>query len=275
MISIYALPSYVGHTYSKHVTDLSSRRLSSRIRGEEIANYLGVKFNPPERDGVCIHIKPKDFTDIRDGDWVDFLDSDGGVLCKIKNRPKVKVIAASLCEYEWLKKELENEVFLIPNHHLNWDRLKRTRKEVTTCGYIGNPSPEAFKRYDEIRERLKRVKLDLVTCFNFKTRQDALDLYSKIDIFVAGDWDSPDRPNRIPTKIINAASFGIPTICFPLQGNLDIEGYYVHSKNIDDIILEASRFKDENYYNSFSERIINMAERYHISKMPDYYNKLT
>jgi hypothetical protein len=273
MISIFALPTYIGRSYSRHSPDLSVRRLSSRLRGNEITDYLGVKLNPPERDGVCIHVKPKDLKEVQDGDYVDFLDGFY-LIHPLRTRPKVKIIAASLCSYEWLKKEFTNEVVFIPQHHLNWDRLKRTKTEITTCGYIGNPSPEAFKMYSDIGERLKRTGLDLVTCFNFKTRQDALDLYLKTDIFVIGDWNAPDSPHRIPTKIINAASFGIPSVACPLQGNKEIEGYYAHAKNLDEMIEQVTKFKDPNYYQVWSDKVFKMAENYHISEMPDYYNKL-
>src|SRR3990167_488658 len=202
MISIFALPSYVGHSYAKN-SPVSARRLSSRIRCEEMAEYLGARLNPTEgyENDVKIYVKPRDLSRIRDGSYVDFLDGEFREYW-FGNRPKIKIIAASQCSYDYFKK-FPNEVFLIPSHHINFDRLKRERKDIKVAGFIGVPSPEAFKKFDEIKTRLKDIGIDFVVNFFHKTREDALDLYKQIDTFVHGDWDALDHPHRIPTKIIN------------------------------------------------------------------------
>ncbi len=86
MISIFALPSYIGRGYHAHVP-LHATRLSSRIRAEEMAAYLGAKLNPTEgfENDVCIYVKPRTFDQIRDGDWVDFLDG-GKIIIKSGRR---------------------------------------------------------------------------------------------------------------------------------------------------------------------------------------------
>lgn len=274
MISIFALPSYIGHSYSKN-SPVSARRLSSRIRGEEIAEYLGAKYNPTEgfENDVCIYIKPRSLENIRDGDYVDFLDGEFKDYWFLK-RPKIKVIAASQYSYEYLKSRLPNEIFLIPSHHLNVGRVRRERKEIKVAGYIGVPSPEAIRRFDDIKENLKKIGIDLVTSFFFKTKQDALDLYKQIDIFVFGDWDSADHPFRIPTKIINAASFGIPSVAFPMMANKELEGYYLPARNMGELVAGVEKLKNETFYNEMVAKIIPMSENYHISKIANEYRNL-
>jgi hypothetical protein len=273
MISIFALPSYIGHSYSKN-SPVSARRLSSRIRGEEMAEYLGARFNPPEPSETNIYVKPRSLDHIKDGDYVDFLDGEFRDYWLTK-RPKIKVIAASLYSYEYMKARLPNEVFLIPSHHLNVDRIKRDRKEVKVAGYIGNPSPEVIKRFDDIKENLKGLGIDVVTSFFYKTKQDALDLFKQIDIFVFGDWDALDHPFRIPTKIVNAASFGIPSIAYPMMANKELEGYYLHARNMEETISGVEKLKDEKFYNEMVEKIVPMSENYHISQIAELYRKLT
>ena len=274
MISIFALPSYIGHSYAKNSPE-SARRLSSRIRGEEMAEYLGAKFNPTEgfENDVCIYVKPRDLSKIKDGSYVDFLDGEFRDYWFAK-RPKIKIIAASQCSYEYFKK-FTNELFLIPSHHLNFDRLRRERKEIKVAGFIGVPSPEAFKKFDLIKEELKKIGIDFVVDFFHKTRQDAIDLYKKIDIFVHGDWDAYNHPHRIPTKIINAASFGIPSVAFPLMGNKELEGYYLHAKNIEEMLERVEELKHQDTYEEWVNKILPMADNYHISKIAELYRQLT
>jgi len=271
MISFFALDSYIGKSYSKHGPD-SVRRLSSRIRGEEIASYLGAKYNPPEREGVCIWVKPRDLSVIQDGDYIDFLDGEFNPK-RLKSRPKIKIIASSEYQYNFFK-GYPNEVVLIPSHHLNTDRIKRTRKEIKVAGYIGVPSPSVYKRFDDIKAELAKIGIDFVTEFLFKVKQDALDFYDKIDIFVYGDWDFLDHPHRIPTKIINAASFGIPSVAFPCMANLELEGYYVKANNMEETIEGVKSLMYPVFYQEMVDKIMPMAERYHISNVAKLYNLL-
>jgi len=244
-----------------------------------MAEYLGARLNPTSgyEGDVCIYVKPKRLDTIRDGDWVDFLDSPGGILALLKDRPNVKVIAASQCSYDCLKENLTNEIVLIPSHHVNWDRIKRERVEISVGGYIGSPSPDAFKMYNEIKTELKKVGFEFVTCFgyNYKDRNDAVNLYRQVDLFIIGAWVGDDSPHKIPTKIINAASFGVPSIAYPLRGYRELEGYYVPARNISELLVEVEKFKNRDYYNEWSNKVVEMAEKYHISKIAPLYLKLT
>lgn len=274
MISIFTRPSYIGNRYPEHTKESSVLRVSARIRGDEIAEYLGAKLNPTSgyENDVCIHVKPKGLEKVRDGHWLDYLDGKNMALL-LKERPQIKVIAASQSSFKHLKANLQNEVFLIPQHHINFERTKRERREITIGGYIGSPSPEAFKMYDGIKFRLKEIGFDFLTCFNFKTRQDAIDLYKSIDLFIIGVWKEKNT-NKMPTKVINAASFGIPSIAYPLKGYEDIEGYYVPARNIEELLVEVEKFKDKDYYNEWSKKVWEMSEKYHIDQIAGLYREL-
>lgn len=275
MISIFTRPSFIGNKYPEHTTESSTMRVSSRIRGDEIAAYLGAKLNPKEGydDDVCIHVKPKYLDRVKDGDWVDYLDGLN-LHYWLKDHPNVNVIASSDSSYEFLKSNLTNKIVLIPSHHINIERFRRERTEITTVGYIGSPSPVAFKEYELIGERLKTIGLDFITCFNFKTREDAINLYRSIDIFLIGDLPKSDTHQKNPTKIINAASFGIPTIAHPVIGYKEIEGSYIHASSLDEMIAEAQKLKDKKVYDEWSKKAYTMAEKYHISKIAELYKKL-
>ena len=276
MISFFGRGSYIGKSHSRHAPESSRKRMSSKIRAEEMSEYFGAKYNPTEgyENDVRIYVKPLDLVGISDGSYVDYLDGDMSYRW-FRSRPEVKVIAASRHSYDFLKSHLRNEIILIPQHHLNFERLRRDRKTITVGGYTGVPSGEAFKRYEDVKNRLKEIGIDFVTSYFFKTREDALDFYKSIDILVIADWDSKNHHFRIPTKIINAGSFGVPTVASPMLGNEEeLKGYYVEARNMDELVEGVKKLKDENYYNEVSKKILGLSERYHIDVISEYYKKL-
>jgi hypothetical protein len=126
MISIFTRPAFLGNRFPNHTKELTTMRVSSRIRGDEIAAYLGAKLNPKDgfENDVCIHVKPKYLERVKDGDWVDYLDGLN-LTYFLKERPLVNVIAHSQVSYEYLRANLTNKVVLIPSHHINIEGYKR------------------------------------------------------------------------------------------------------------------------------------------------------
>jgi hypothetical protein len=216
------------------------KRVSSRIRGEEIAKYLGAKSNQ-ERSDVNIYVKGCRKGHIKDGDYVDVLD-DLWTVNWLKSYPKIKVIAMSLSHMDWLKSMLKNEIVYIPHHHVNFERVKKTKQGMIT-GYVGAS---------------QNIKADIYLT-TFKTREDIIDFYKKIDIQVIGDV--MNTPYYHPTKIINAMSFGIPTVAPKKQGYREVEGFYYQD------IEELKNGWD-------AERLIKEAEKYHISNIAKLYQQL-
>jgi len=91
-------------------------RGTSLIRGEQMAQYLGGKYNPIEgfENDLRIYLKPRSLDHIRDNDYVDVSDSGDIIIEQLKKRPKLKLIASSLATYEYLKERLPNKIVLIP-----------------------------------------------------------------------------------------------------------------------------------------------------------------
>lgn len=248
--------------------------LGSQIRGQQIAEYLKGKYNPTEgyEKDLLIYVKPPTLNMVRDIDWVDV--SDGyWVPGLLKDRPKVSVIAHSLYSYEHLRGELKNPMRWISQQHLNWERARREPREMRVCGYIAGAAHKSCKVCREIDERLNRIGIEWRTCFDFRTRQDCINFYKSIDLLVIGP--EPDfYPYKTPTKMINAASFGIPTIAQRMQGYKEWEGNYVHADTVPEIINEVQRFTDSAYYEEWADRLIRQSEYYHISKVAERYKEL-
>lgn len=252
------------------------QRVSARVRGEEIANYLKAKTNPTKnaKNNICIYIKPSNLSDIKAGSYIDILD-DKHCFELLKNRPDLNVIAMSQSHFEFLKSELKNKIVLIPHHHVNFDRVVRIRKKITTCGYIGVPKFHHRRINNLVKDNLEKIGLKFKPLFNYQTRKDIIDYYKTIDLQVIGYFDfHNDSPYRHPTKIINAASFGIPTIAMPIPGYKEIEGYYIPANNMEDLLVEAEKMKDQKRYNMWSKKVKKGAEKYHISKIAKLYKQL-
>ena len=252
------------------------QRVSARIRGEEISKYLGAKYNPTEgyEDDVCIYVKPHSIDHIKNGSYIDVLDDSHGVH-KLKSRPGLKVIAMSQVHYEYLKNTLTNDVVLIPHHHINLKRVKRDRQEIKVCGYVGPPTAYHKHTNEIIKEVLSQVDLEFKPLTKYQTRQDIIDYYRTIDIQVIGYFGYHDQsPYRHPTKIFNAASFGIPTIAALTNGYKEAKHYYVPVNDMRHLRKEVNKMKQEEQYKVWTDRVAKKAEEYHISKIAKLYKQL-
>jgi glycosyltransferase involved in cell wall biosynthesis len=275
------LSFFAKSTYFTERTDRKSgkflRRVSTRIRGEEMSEYLGAKLNPTENyeNDVCVHVKPNyTLKTINDGDYADVLD-DLELTRALKNRPSIKVISMSTPHHEWLKTFLQNEVTLIPHHHVNIDRVTRDRNVIINCGYVGANNAEHILFGKEVEQRLSKIGLTFVPLFNFTTRDDIINFYKTIDIQIIPYFGHlKNTPHFHATKIINAMSFGVPTIAEQKLGYRDIEGFYIPVSNIDELIQEAQKLKDPAEYDKWPKKIIAESEKYHISEIAKLYQHL-
>lgn len=280
-ISIFAKPSFL-----RNDPELNGQPVltwtTSCIRGEQIAEYIGAKYNPKSgyEDDLCIHLRPRTLDYIKDNDYVDVSDGAFNIVEQLQSRPKIKVIASYPCSYKFMKERLKNEVVYVPEHHCNFERAVRERKEVTTGGVINNPSVHTYSVYDEIKKRLENIGLKFITCFHYKNRQDVVDFYKQIDFQIIDRFERPTdnnynndyNPFIHPSKIINAGSFGIPTIASWKLGFDDFS--YIPVKTIDALMEEVEKIRDENNYNQWPDKLIKEAEKYHISKIAEIYKQL-
>ena len=127
----------------RHQRDGHLWRVSSLIRGGQIAEKIGAKLNPTtgyERD-VCIYVKPhvppgNDFMFKGQKSYLDIVDGWNLHLVAAKH-PEVTVITCSYPDFESISQTIPNAVILIPQHHCNFERVKRKRNEITIVGCIG------------------------------------------------------------------------------------------------------------------------------------------
>jgi glycosyltransferase involved in cell wall biosynthesis len=245
-------------------------RVSSTIRGNQIAERLGAKLNPKSgyQNDVCVYVKPSLGTVFEGNPYIDVVDEEGPLV----NNLNIPAIACSEFSYKVLSKFKSKKLVLIPQQHCNFDRLKRERKDITVVGVIGQP--EAFPRIPaEIGDILSTKGIMFLQYSKFITREDVVNFYKNIDIQLI--W----RPYRIklgnPLKLVNSMSFGVPTIALPDNGLIEMEGYYLPANNPNEFATQLDNLiSNPNLYNDYSSKGMVKSEEYHIDNICKLYQQL-
>ena len=288
-ISIFAQPAHT-NTNPAQPFDPSApvrsghlQRVSSIIRGEQIAERLGARLNPFNGyfSDVCIYVKPHVNSANRD-EWAKTLTAlphpyldiiDGwGLVPLLQACPGVGVIACSRQDGEMLRGVLSNPVTVIPQHHANFDRVKRTREGIARVGVIG--VDKAFPFLPEgLGPALAQRGIELETFSKFYTRADIVAFYSRIDVQIV--W----RPYRMrlsnPLKLVNAASFGVPTIALRESTFDELGDACLQVGDLVGLLAKLDELRQwPLLYEQLSARCLHRAEAYHIDAVCDMYRRL-
>lgn len=270
MINFWAKPPFE----MKHL-----QRVSSIVRGEQIAAYMGMaRLNPPmayEGD-VNIYVKPhiKAASDYEflPNSWIDIQDG-WELIATLEKHPEVGVIAYSDLEMEVLSKHLKNKIVLIPHHHVNFERVVRNRNTINKVGITG--SGDAYKYIpDIIKEGLKKRGIKLEYYSNFYPRTSVARFHESMDIHM--HW-RPFLKRRLscPFKIINAASFGVPTIALEEPSFKEVTGAYLPVNSAEEWLEKFDALvENPSLYKTMSDECLKIAEKYHIDNISKLYEQL-
>ena len=251
---------------------------SGKIRGEQVSTYLGAKQNPTSdyADDTCIYAKCRPPEITPQHSFIDVVDSRW-LLLWVEAHPKLGIIAISNYALNYIRTKLNRkDVYFIPEHHCNFDREQRTRKDITTVGYIGCRTGSEFP--SDIVERFADIGLNFKYSKKYETRLDVINFYKSIDIQVVGAYikGKASRPLKNPLKIANAGSFGIPTVSYPESSFVDEFGEcFVRANTIKQSILQCKKLKeDKTFYEDIAGKVLERAENFHISKIAPLYQQL-
>ncbi len=242
------------------------QRVSSMIRGGQIAEYIGAKLNPESgyENDVCIYVKPMVRKDqdieLAGKPYIDIIDGHNLGQLALKH-PEAGVIVCSQADYDTMKSCIPNEVVFIPQQHCNFERVRKTVTDIKTVGIIGTRGAFGYIP-QEIKDGIRSRGLELLEYSSFYTRQDIIDFYLKIDLQVV--WRPYKKRLSNPLKIVNAASFGIPTIALDEKAFKEVEGCYMPVNNV------AEFFKALDNVNLN----VGTVELYHIENVASLYRNL-
>lgn len=262
--------SYRGHGHLQ--------RVSSMIRGDQIAEKIGAKFNPESgyENDVCVYVKPHlkkgmNFKFEGKRSYIDIIDGHNLGELALKH-PEVGVIVCSQTDYKIMSNVLSNKITLIPQHHCNFERLKRTRSEIKRVGIIGEES--AFEHLPkELEQELTKRGIQLVKFSKFFSRQDIIDFYLSIDLQIV--WRPYKKILSNPLKIVNAASFGIPTIALEEKTFKEMDGCYIAVQDLKEFLQSLDIYiKYPEIYNLCSLECLKNSEKYHIDNIAKLYQEL-
>ena len=286
-ISIFAKPTFLNINPHEPFADRKKpipkgrghmMRVSSMIRADQIAEQIGCKLNPTEgyEKDTCIYVKPmvrkgEDFPFVGSKIYLDIVDGHNlGQLAM--NYPKVKVIVCSEVDKETMTNSITNEIVLIPQHHCNYDRVQRKRKGVKVVGMIGtktavNYLPEGFEK------ELEKRGVKLLFYSRFFSRQDIIDFYMKIDVQVI--WRPYKKILSNPLKMVNASSFGIPTIALDEKAFKEFDGCYIPVKDMEGFMAHLEGLRDTpSLYSYYSKKCLEKSENYHIERIGQLFKNL-
>lgn len=254
------------------------QRVSSMIRGDQIAKKVGARLNPMSHyeNDICIYVKPHvkkghDFKFEGKRAYLDIIDGHNLGQLLIKYR-KVRLIVCSQADYDTMKSVVPNKIVLIPQHHCNFERIKRTRKDIKTLGVIGEA--RSFTHLPKkLKSELKKRGIELLEFSKFFSRQDIVDFYMSIDLQIV--WRPYKKILSNPLKIVNAASFGIPTIALDEPAFKEVEGCYIAVKTLEGFLKYLDEIRGSpRLYDEYTSTCLIEAERYHIDKIAKLYKQL-
>jgi hypothetical protein len=251
---------------------------SGKVRAIQIAQFLGnARVAPTDGydDDICIYVKIRPPKRYPEHTYVDVMD-EPWVLPWVKRHPNIRIISISQAGKDFLEKELNRQdIIFIPENHCNYERAVVPRRAATTVGVIGGPNAFQFD-HEKFVEIMASHGLDFIHFRDYDNRQDVIDFYHKIDIQVVWrQWLNFPQLNN-PLKLINAMSFGIPTVAYPeVSYKMELDGYFIPVTTIDEMVEQVVRLKnDPAYYDEWRQKGIAKAEEYHIESIAKLYRKL-
>lgn len=282
MINIFAKPAFVntspGQPYAegRAVAHGHLQRVSSMIRGEQIAARLGANLNPGTifADDTCIyvkpHIKPGSDFEFKGRAWLDIID--GWALRPVlAAHPEVGVIACSDTDGETLRRILPNRVVVIPQHHANFERQPRIRQGVSVVGVIG--TEDSFKYLPAGLEAALAERGLRLWCYSkFYTRADIVNFYLNIDVQIV--WRPWRKRLANPLKLVNAAAFGVPTVALRETYFDEVDDIYYPVNDFDGLLALMDRAQAYDAPVAALRGLQLKAERYHIDAIAQKYRAL-
>lgn len=248
------------------------------IRAHQICEYLGGRMNPRKdfENDVCIYIKSIPPENYPKHSYIDIVDA--AERTRWASEHDIGIIAISNIAKRYLEEYTGRKVVLIPQHHCNYKRERRTRTGVTVVGACGSPNVITLP-IEELKRRLADIGVELLLDYSTKDRQTSVDFYKKIDIQVLFRSDIVKRKRyslKSPLKLTNAGSFCIPTVSFPEPNYVDeYSGYFIPVMSMDEMVNEVKKLKDNQmYYDYWSHIGIEKAEEYHIEHIAELYKQL-
>jgi len=250
---------------------------SGKIRGNQIADYIGAKLNPTEgyENDICIYVKNQPPENFPKASYLDIVD--GGEHIKwLRNHPEIGVISMTKPSMVYLSNKLNrDDIHIIPQHHCNFERKQREPREVKVVGYIGGKRQFQYN-YKHLKVDLEKVGLDFKCKTKFRDRSEVINFLNSVDINIAYRHRKRGQWLRDSLKLANAGSFGIPSVAYPEIGyESEFKGCYIKAETEEDLVSGCKLLaENEDIYNKIAKDALEKSESYHIDNITPLYQTL-
>ena len=259
------------------ISFFSQRRGSGTIRGSQVAERLGstiARLNPTSdyENDICIFVKREPFIPFPKRSYLDVIDNVEFVRW-LKEHPEMGAIAFTKPSQQNMEKNLNrNDIVYIPQHHCNFERYVRPNRPIKVVGCCGSKFVLGHDTEDATK-MFKKIGLELRYLIYPTYRRSVIRWYCGIDIHICYRAYMKYYNFKDSLKVVNAGSYGIPTVAFPEPNNeLEFKDCYVPVTSFEELVEECQKLKnDEDYYNKISSRVLPKSEEYHIDNILKYY----
>lgn len=242
---------------------------SGKIRGAQVANFLGAQHNPSHtrRDDVHVWVKQQPPDSLPLNSHLDIIDGMYRIGWLLRH-PECGVIASSESGYEYLQRRLSrDDIILIPQHHANFGRVRRVRNDMQSAGVVGGQGSIQCD-FGELKRTLGGVGMSFHWLERYKGPPQIVQFYNRLDVQIV--WRERTTPLKNPLKLVNAMSLGIPTIAFPEEAYKEVQGYYWPVTSIEEVASVIEQLRE----GFDADRLIVKAEEYHIENIAPLYGGL-
>lgn len=245
------------------------------IRGNQMASFLNGRLRPKSgyENDVCVYIKYVPPVTVAGKTIIDI--ADGIMLGEIRDNVYPAVITTVAKNF--MENSIKRDVILLPQHHCNFERVKRDRDTSRTAGIIGSPAVY-HGSLEQLWYQLKLMRIRLIHIRNPMSRETVCNFFKMIDVQISfrPQLINDRRYLTTPLKLANAGSFGIPTITFPELSYVDeFNGLFLPIKSRRELISTVWRLKkDKILYQDLSQKLLERSEKYHIENIAKYYYEL-
>ncbi len=251
---------------------------SGLIRGEQIMNRALTRMPEmlSEDDDTVLFVKTFDYLEsLRyKRRFIDVIDCSFFFYENLN----VEYIVVTEEAAKYARRRTARPVHIIPHHHCNFENLERdSSREVKTVGWYA--SDDRFQLDSKLMtSKLEAAGFEVIAeCANSVERAEALKFYSSIDIHIV----FCPRSNKIffpmelkgPLKVINAGSFGIPTVGY--QEFAYKRFSMMHALDMNSIVDACLALRErEVLYKYYAKASFKEAEPYHIDNILPKYKEL-
>jgi len=250
------------------------------IRGIQMADRLGGRFNPEDgyEGDVCIYILGHCPTREPWRAFHDVIDCGIPRLKRVNCMTQGPVIAVSEEQLTVLPDYFGTRpLYLIPQHHCNFDNETRPDRPVRTVGCIGGDSAIQWPHH-AVDRLMKEIGMEWRFSSDYSRRHKVVRFYRGLDIQVSfRPTHTRDLVRHMnPLKLSNAGSFGIPTVAFPEPAyTREWTNECLWAENMGEVVAQVRRLRDEPaLYEEMSARVREKAKGYHIERIAGLYRAL-